>query len=99
MPLKVKMPGPVLVQAPTPLITPLKVELVPESARNVPPPALRVMTLVELIGYNRPELTWTGRTKGSEGGRDSEIFRSAFAGEQRTLDRTHKELSSERLEK
>src|SRR5271166_1033431 len=45
--LKVKVPGPVLVHAPTPPIAPLKIEVVPVSAKNVPPPALSVIALLE----------------------------------------------------
>jgi hypothetical protein len=38
-----------MVKEPVPLITPLKVELVVASAKNVPPPALSVIALLEVI--------------------------------------------------
>ena len=43
------MPEPSLVNEPAPLIAPLKVEVVPASAKNVPPAALSVIALLEVI--------------------------------------------------
>src|SRR5260221_3438080 len=49
VPVSVSVPRPSLVNEPTPLITPLKVEVVPASARNVPAPALSVTALLDVI--------------------------------------------------
>ena len=48
-PVNVKVPAPSLVSEPVPLIAALKVELVPASAKNVPPQLFSVIALLDVI--------------------------------------------------
>ena len=52
------MPTPFLVNAPPPLIAPLKVEVVPASARNVPPPALSAAAVSAWPGMRMRSVRW-----------------------------------------
>ena len=49
VPLKAKVPGPVLVHDPTPVIEPPSLDAVPASAKKVPPPGKRFTALSDVI--------------------------------------------------
>ena len=49
LPFRTKMPTPFLIKDPRPLIVALKIEVVPVSAKNVPPPTFSVIALLEVI--------------------------------------------------